>query len=152
MLGRVLIAIAILSASDAAMAEQYLKLANGKRYLGRTSSADKDRFIFCDATVVMIPAGATLEETLEKCGPLRVLDLPKYRLIAISEGAASAHNYGLAKDALRAAEKIQDKKGHMTDAEIKLYVHSIEQQAGGDLKVYLKKGSVAMANSKEAVE
>src|SRR3954453_20243648 len=95
-----------LCAAPALTAEQYMKLKSGSKYLGRVSAADQKKFIFCDAKVASIPDGAQLEDTLETCGKVWTMEVPAYRLLTISEGAAASHNSALAKDALDAAIKI----------------------------------------------
>ena len=137
-----LITVALLSLALPGLitAEQYLRLKSGNKYLGQVSSADKKKFIFCDAKVASIPDDAKLEDTLERCGTVWATDTPDSRLIAISEGAYAAHDVTLAADALKTAEKIQDKKGQMTDVQVKTDVGKIESKAGSKLRDYLDKG------------
>ena len=122
-------------------AEQYLKLKSGSKYLGRVSGADKKKFIFCDFKVGAIPIDAELEDTLERCGAVWTLDVPKYRLIAISEGASAENDFTLAKAALQTAERIQNGKDPLTDVQMKAEIDNIESRTHGRLKAYLDKGS-----------
>jgi hypothetical protein len=121
-------------------AEQYLRLKSGSKYLGQVSSVDKKKFIFCDAKVAPIPDDAKLEDTFERCGTVWVMDRADLRLLTISEGAYASHDIGLATDALKTAEKIQDKSAKMTDLQVKTDVDKIESKAGFRLKDYLDKG------------
>jgi len=141
------VTILALSAPSLAMSEQYLKLISGKKYLGHSSSADKKKFIFCDAKVATIPDDAQLEDTLEKCGEVWTLNLARERLLTISEGAAAAKNTALAKDALNTAVAIQEEK-EMPEVQIKSKLDGIESKAGHNLKDYLDKGSSALWTTK----
>ena len=74
------------------------------------------------------------------------MDRPDSRLVTISEGAFAGHDVALAKDAIRAAQKIQDKNQQMTDMQVKADVDKIKSKAGFKLKDYLDKGKAAFSS------
>ena len=139
--------LTLIFASQFSFAEEYLVLTTGKKYLGKVSGADKTKFIFCDAKVGSIPDGSKLETTLEKCGGQLVMSIPfdssRFRLLAISEGAAQENNQSLAKDALKAAVQLQDFKGERSEQKAKAAVDKMEAEAGSRLQIYVDKGQAA---------
>jgi len=140
--------LVLMCASQFSFAEEYLVLASGKKYLGKVSGADKTKFIFCDAKVGGIPDGSKLENTLEKCGGQLVMSIPlnspRFRLLAISEGAAQENNQPLAKDALNAFVQLQEVKGEGSEQEATAAVGKMEIRAGSKLQTYLVKGEAAL--------